>query len=156
MKRICGFTIIELIIVIVILSILAVIALPMLSSGFNAYFTARNLSDANWQGRLALARITRDLRALTSNNNITTATATQLTFINNANTSVSYTISGSNLERNALTLANGVNSVTFDYYTSAGAATAVIANIVYISITLNITQNNTNITLEAVVDLRNQ
>lgn len=156
MKRIHGFTIIELIIVIVILSILAVIALPMLSSGFNAYFTARNLSDANWQGRLALARITRDLRALTSNNNITTATATQLTFTNNANTSVSYTISGSNLERNALTLANGVSSVTFDYYTSAGAATAVIANIVYISITLNITQNNTNVTLETVIDLRNQ
>ena len=149
-----GFSMIELIIVISIITVLSAITLPMLQAGFNGYFMQRNLSDANWQGRLALSRITRDLHNIPAAANITTATGTQLTFTNNSNASVSYTLSGTNLQRNALTLANGIGSVTFGYYDSAGAVTGTIDNIRYISIALNITQNNTNITLETVVNLR--
>jgi len=155
MKKHCGFTMIELIIVIVILAVLSAIALPMLTAGFNGYFTQRNLSDANWQGRLALSRMSRDIRSIPSAGNITTATSTQFTFTNSSNASVSYTLSGTALQRNGITLANGVSAVTFGYYTSAGAVTATISAIRYVSITLNITENNTNITLETVVDLRN-
>jgi len=155
MKKHSGFTMIELIIVIAILAVLSVITLPMLSSGFNAYFAERNLSDANWQGRLAISRMLRDIRSMPSTENITTATATQFTFNDSTNTSVSYTLTGTTLERNGFTLANGINSVTFGYYTSAGAVTATIANIRYISIQLNTTENNTNLTMETVVDLRN-
>ncbi|MCX7121085.1 MAG: prepilin-type N-terminal cleavage/methylation domain-containing protein [Gammaproteobacteria bacterium] len=150
-----GFTMIELIIVIVILAVLSVITLPMLDSGFNAYFTQRNLSDANWQGRLALSRMLSDIRSIPSTGNITTASATQFTFVDSTNASVSYTLSGTTLQRNGLTLANGVNSIAFSYYNSAGAATAVIANIRYISIQLNVTQNNTNLTMQTALDLRN-
>lgn len=150
-----GFTLVELIVVIVILGTLAVITGPMLQAGFSSYFTQRNLSDADWQGRLALERIARDIRALSSTNNITTTTSTQFTFVNNANTNVSYTLSGTNLQRNALTLANGINTVTFEYYDSTGAITAVIANIRYITTTLSVTMNNTNLILTTAIDLRN-
>jgi len=155
MRQQRAFSLVELIIVITILAVLSVIMLPMLQSGFNSYFTQRNLTDANWQGRLALARIARDLRSLPSSNNISTANSTQLTFINSANTSVSYTLNGTSLQRNGLTLANGVSALTFGYYDSTGAVTALLANIGYISITLNITQNNTNSTVTTTVDLRN-
>lgn len=155
MKRQHGFSMIELIIVIAILATLAVITLPMLQAGFNGYVTQRNLSDANWQGRLALSRMVRDIQSLPSTSNISTASSSQFTFTDIDNASVSYTLSGSNLQRNAITLANGVNSITFGYYDSAGATTATIANIRYISIALNITQNNVNITLQTVIDLRN-
>src|SRR3989338_786532 len=142
-KNNVGFTLIELVIfiVIVILAVLAVIALPMIHAGFNSYFLQRNLTDNNWQGRLALTRIESDFRNVPSTNNITTATSTQFTFNDNTNTSVSYTLSGTQLQRNALTLANGVASVTFGYYDDTGAVTAVIANIRYISVIFTITQN---------------
>lgn len=154
MKNQRGVTLVELIIVITILAILAVITLPLLHAGFNSYFAQRNLSDANWQGRLALSRMVRDIHNLPSVGNISTATSTQFTFTDENNASVSYTLSGTNLQRNGVTLANGVGSIAFAYYDSAGAATAVIANIRYIFITLNITQNNTNMTLQSVVNLR--
>lgn len=154
MKQQRGFTMIELIIIVIVLAVLSVIALPMIHAGFNAYFTQRNLSDANWQGRLALARMSRDIRNLPSTGNITTATSTQFTFTDNNNSNVSYTLSGATLQRNSITLANGIASVTFGYYDSAGAVTATINNIRYVSITLNVTQNNVNTTLETVIGLR--
>ncbi|OGT50707.1 MAG: hypothetical protein A3E84_00300 [Gammaproteobacteria bacterium RIFCSPHIGHO2_12_FULL_42_13] len=150
-----GFTLIELIVVIVILATLSIITLPLLQSGFNAYVTQRDISDANWQGRLALARFTRDVNALPATTNISTATNGQLTFVDDASNSVSYTLSGMQLLRNGLVLANGINTLTFSYYTAAGAATATISAIQYISITLNVTQNNVNTTITTVAALRN-
>ncbi|OGT37843.1 MAG: hypothetical protein A3F12_02070 [Gammaproteobacteria bacterium RIFCSPHIGHO2_12_FULL_38_14] len=154
LKRNCGFSMIELIVVIVIIGILSVITLPMLQTGFNSYFIQRNLSNVNWQGRLALSRMTRDIRNIPATGNITTAGVTQLTFTNNNNEIISYTLNGTNLQRNGLTLANGVNSILFKYSDSAGVSTGTIANIRYITVTLNITQNNTNITLRTVFNLR--
>lgn len=150
-----AFTLIELVIVIAILAVLSVIILPVLDSGFNAYFKGRNLVNANWQGSLAMSRMTRDIRDIPSSNAISTATASQLTFTDNTNTSVSYTLSGTILLRNGVVLANGVNAITFRYYSSTGAVTATISAIRYINITLNITQNATNLTLFTTVNLRN-
>ena len=150
-----GFTLIELVIVIAILAVLSAIVLPVLQSGFNAYFTERNLVDANWQGSLALSRMTRDIRDIPSTSGISVASATQFTFTDDTNNAVSYTLSGSTLFRNGIALANGVNSVTFGYYSGSGAATASIVSIRYVTITLNITENATNLTLFATVNLRN-
>lgn len=153
MKR-NGFTLIELIIVIAIMAVLSAIALPMLHAGFNSYFTERNLNDADWQGRLALSRMERDIANIPSTAVISTATSSQFTFTNNNNNSVSYTLSGTHLQRNALTLAQGIASATFGYFDKEGDTTSTIANIRYVSITLNITQNNTDITLQTVINLR--
>ncbi len=155
MRRQSGFSMIELIIVIVILSVLTAITLPVLQTGFNSYFTARNLADADWQARLAFSRISRDLRDIPAAANITTANSTQLTFLDRNSTSVSYTLSGITLQRNAMTLANGVSTLTFAYYDGTGAVTATMAAMRYVGITLNITQNNTNVTLKTIVNLRN-
>ncbi len=150
-----GFSLVELIIVIAILAMLTGITLPLLQTGFNSYFTQRDLSDADWQGRLALSRMARDMRDLATTSNISTATSTQFSFTDNTNTAVSYTLSGTTLQRNGLTLANGVSAMTFSYEDRMGAVAGTVAAIRYVSITLNITQNNTNFTLQSVVDLRN-
>ena len=155
MKKLSAFTLIELVIVIAILAVLSVIILPVLQSGFNAYFTQRNLTNANWQGSLAMSRMTRDIRDIPSAGAISVATASQLTFTDNTNTSVSYTLSGTTLLRNGVALANGINSATFGYYSSTGAVTATISAIRYINITLNITQSGTNLALFTTLNLRN-
>ena len=155
MKHHRGFSMIELIIVITILAILTAITLPMLYAGFHSYFLQRDLSDANWQGRLALSRMTRDIHNLPATNSISTASSTQFAFTSHNNANVSYTLSGTNLQRNALTLANGVNAIVLGYYDSTGTSTSTIANIRYVSIELNITHNNVNTTLETVLNLRN-
>lgn len=155
MHRTRGFTLIELVIVIVILGVLSAMTLPLLQAGFNAYVTQRDISDANWQGRLALARFTRDVQSLSTTATISSATNTQFTFVDAANSTVAYQLSASQLQRNGLTLANGVNSLGFAYYDAAGASTATLASIRYVLIALTITHNNVNTTLRTVVNLRN-
>lgn len=150
-----AFTLIELVIVIAIVTVISVVILPLLQTGFDAYFTERDLSDADWQGNLALERMTRDIRSIPATTVITTATSSQFTFVDSTNTAVSYTLSGTSLMRNGLTLANNVNAVTFAYYNSTGAVTAVIANIDYVNVTLNVLDNSTDLTLFSTMNLRN-
>ena len=57
-----GFTLVELVIGIVLLGVIAALGSVMLREGFNAYFAGRDLTDADWQARVALGRMTRELR----------------------------------------------------------------------------------------------
>lgn len=62
MKRIEGFTLIELIVVIVLISVLAVVSLPMLMAGFNAFSQQRETVAIEREAMLALDRISREVR----------------------------------------------------------------------------------------------
>lgn len=155
MKLSKGFTLIELIIVIVFAGIITAITSQMIAQGFNSYLNSKNLIEANWEGRLALGRMTRDIHEVRSAADISTASASQFVFVNRAGTSITYSLSGTNLLRNSQTLASGVQSLAFTYYTQNGATTSTASAIRYVLITLNITQNNTNFSLSRSVYLRN-
>lgn len=150
-----GFTLVELIIVIVILGILVVVTEPLLQSGFDAYFTQRNITEANWQESLALSRMKRDIRGMPTLANITMATSSELAFTDSENESVDYTLSGTNLLRNTDVLASGVNSISFAYYNRYGATTTTLSDIRYINITLNVTKNNVDYTTFTTIFVRN-
>ena len=147
-SKIQGFTLIELIIVIVIISILSGMSVQLLKLGFTAYFYGQNVMDADSQARVALARITNDLHNLRSTSDITTASASALIFTDLYGNAVSYQVSNSQLQRNNLVLANNAQSITFRYYDSAGALLttpvigANIALIQYIKLTLVISSFN--------------
>jgi len=151
MNKQSGFTLIELVITIILLSIISAISAKMLSAGLSSYLTATNLITANQQARLALERMTRDIRGIRSTGDITTATAAQLVFTNFAGNSVSYSLTGSNLILNSQTLASGINTLTFTYYDLNGNTTATIANIRYVAISLHVTGNNANYTAGTAV-----
>jgi len=109
-----GFTLIELTIVIVILGIVAVIGGAILVHAFQAGNTSRNLIDAAWQSRLALQRMTDEIRE--AHNIISTADNQHiLSFTGIDGTAITYNLSGNHLVRNNINLADGVTALTFTY-----------------------------------------
>lgn len=155
MNKQYGFTLIELVMVIVISSIIAVMASKGLLVAAQAYLGSRDAINANWQGEIALERMARDIRAVRSSSDISTASSSQFTFTDITGTSITFNLSGSSLMRNSQILADGVNSVTFSYFDSTGASTATLANIRYVTISLNITLNNANYTMATTIYPRN-
>ncbi|MDX1902414.1 MAG: prepilin-type N-terminal cleavage/methylation domain-containing protein [Gammaproteobacteria bacterium] len=151
MHRQTGFTLIELVITIVLAGIIVVVSMKMISQGLNAYLAGENATNAEQQARIALERMTRDIRAIRSSSSISTATSSQLTFTDFSGSSVSYTLSGTNLLRNSQILASGITSISFTYYDSSGNTTATTASIRYIAMSINVTQSNANFTASTAI-----
>lgn len=155
MKNQNGFSLIEIIVVILLIGVIAAASAKLLISGGNAYVTSSNVINASWQGQVALERMVRDIRAVRSPSDITTASASQFVFVDSSGTTNTYTLSGSSLTLNGNTLADGINSLTFNYYDASGTTTATLANIRLIQITLNITQGGANFSLTTTAYPRN-
>lgn len=139
-----GFTLIELIIVIVISSILLGAGIEFFRLGFNSYLQGQQIADADWQGRIAINTITNDLHALRSTNNITTATANTLVLTDLNGTSISYQVNNGQLMRNAQILADFVQSITFQYYNEDGVLLSdpiATASIRFVAVNLVINEN---------------
>lgn len=149
-----GYTLIELVMVIVLIAILAAIASTLLGQGFKAFISAQNVSDADWQGRVAMERMVRDIRAIRSTGDISTASASQLVFTDVNGNSFSYQLSGNTLMLNSQVLANGISSLTFSYQTLTGATTTTISAIRYVTFTITVTQKTANYSLTTSVFLR--
>jgi len=155
MKQEQGFSFIELIMVIILLSILAVVAGRILTAGLNSYLTVQNTTDADSQGRIALARMAIDLRNIRSTADITTASANQIVFTDINGNSITYQLSGTTLMRNAQILADGIQTLTFSYFDKNGASTSTTTDIRYITVKLNVQLNNTNFNLITSIYPRN-
>lgn len=153
-RKFTGFTLLEMIVVIVIMGIIAVVGATFLQQGFSVYFTRQNITDANWQGRFALEQMSRKIRVVRSPAGITTAAASNFVFTDINGNSNNYQLSGTTLQYNALPLIDGVNTLTFTYLDRNGIATATLANIRYVVITMNITLNGVNYNLRSAVNLR--
>ncbi len=152
-----GFSLVELILVIIILSIIAAVGSRMLGNGFNAYFSGRDLIDAEWQGRYAMQRISRELREVRS----ATAgdlviSANQISFTDNSANVITYVLSGTTLTRNGQPLADGVSGLAFNYIQADGITTAAAAtDVSYISVGINISLNGSNFSLRNTLHPRN-
>jgi len=100
-----GFTLIEIVIVIVILSIVSAITIYFLVSSLRVYTMTVNQKTLFEEGKLALERMCRDIRDA---NSITGSTATSVTFIRThatgagqdiANETITFQLNGTTLEK---------------------------------------------------------
>ena len=155
LKKHAGFTLLELVMVILILGIIASMSFQLLFQSISGYFTSVNTTDANWQGQTAIQTMSRIIRAIRSPNDIQVATSSQLTFVNMNGNTISYALTGNSIvqtrNNNNQVLADGISNLTFSYFDKNGATTATLANIAYIKITINVTQKNTNFYITTAV-----
>ena len=154
-----GFTLIEVVIVLVILSIVALPGARILSRDFSAYFHARDISDTVWQGRVALERASRELRAAVSTS--LSATSISITFQNTDGETVTIDRDTGNnqlrldVDSDQQILADNVTSLAFSYLDEDANTTTTNSDIRAITPEIGITKNETTLTLRTTVEPRN-
>jgi len=167
-----GWTLIEVLTVIIILAVVTAVGARLMSSMFRSYFTARDITNSDAQARVAFERMTRELRQIRS------ATATDLDVASAAQ--VRFTDSDGNgvcFYRDAATnrlmrsgdgpasacgatspqpLADFVTGLNFFYYANDGSTTtAVPAAVYYVTVRVNVQDNDVSDTLRATIHPRN-
>lgn len=146
-----GVTLVELIIVIVVTGVVLASLGAILAQGFKSYSAGKNIINTDWQARYVLERLTRELRMINSNADITNPLATSLTIVNSDGDTVQFQLVGTQLLRNGQVLANNIQSLTFSYYAADGSVATLIPNIKYIGIDIQVMQGNVVSYLSTIV-----
>ena len=153
-----GFTLIELIMVIVLISIISSVAAMIILQGAKSYQKEVSYSDIHNQGRLAIERMAREIRLIRSATaaDISTMTATNIVFNDVNGTNIQFIFAGNTISRSGNTLANNVQSLTFSYYQSDGVTVAgAAAQVWFIQIDLTTVNAGETLSLRLRVHPRN-
>jgi MSHA biogenesis protein MshO len=171
-----GFTLIELIMMLVVVGILASLSAPLILNGLRAYdINAGNLVTLS-KLRYATERIAREIREMQYNgaNYVITlpanlsATSTNLQFTKNDATTVTIGLAAPNitfgystpaLSATLTDQATAVTALQFDFFQSDGTTTAgtTTANVAYIQVTVTLNDPNSGVyTQRTRVGLRNK
>lgn len=115
-----GFTLIEIVVVLVIVGILAAILIEPFRQGVKSFVGIETRSDLTSQARDATTRIVREIRNIqkkaNDKPNITSADGTSITFVDNRGTSISFSLSGNTVLRDTNILADKVSNLEFRYF----------------------------------------
>jgi len=165
MKKNKGFTLVELVIVIIIIGITASTLGFMMLGAVKAWTFKFNRNDILWDGRLAMDRMTREIRTVKNPTSVTTASAAQFRFIDTGNEDITYSLSGANLNRTengtANLLAENVSSLTFTYYNSSDTVipspivSPSATDIRRVRINLTLTKNGQSVYLQSDASTKN-
>lgn len=141
MRRLSGFSLIELVMVIAIMGIISTIVGKIFFQSFKTFLVSQNISDIDWQGLLSMENFTNDVHNIRSANDISTVSSGTFSFVDMTGTTVTYQLSGNTLQRSGQTLATGVQSIGFTYYDKNYSVTATTANVRYITFTASFVQD---------------
>jgi len=167
-----GWTLIELVMVIVILGLLAAMGAGLLSSLFQSYFAARDITSSDGQARAAFERMTRELRQVRSATaaDLDVASTAQVRFIDTDGNGVCFyrDAATSRLMRSAdgpatacgttsaQPLSDFIAGLSFAYYLNAGiTTTSVPGSVYYVTVRVDVKDNVVTDTLRATIHPRN-
>lgn len=115
-----GFSLIEIVVVCVLIGIIAAVIIPPLHQGVQSFAVTETRGDLTSQARQAATRIMRELRNIQkeadNTPNITAANAASITFVDVLDNTITFSLSGSTLQRNANALVEQVSSLQFRYF----------------------------------------
>ncbi len=163
LRRERGFSLVELAIVIMVLGIVAAAAAPLIGSAFLAYFTGRDIAETDWQARVAIERMSRELRTIAAPADLTITAANDITFVDVDRNTIRYCMGAvgtcpgiaGDLMRNGQPLAGGVSALAFSFLTRAAAPTAVAAQVFYVTVDFTATRNGIAKAYQLTVSPRN-
>ncbi|MBA3661723.1 MAG: hypothetical protein H0W64_08355 [Gammaproteobacteria bacterium] len=138
----------------VLIGLISVVVGRVLLSSYTTFLTAQNTTDIDWQGFLAIERITNDIHTIRAASTLTTMGASQMTMVNTSGTTVQYALSGATLTRNGQTLADNVQNFALSYLDRNGAITAIASSVRYISMSLTLTESNMSANFIGLAGLR--
>jgi len=121
-----GFTLIELVLVIIIVGIILAGSSNLMAQGFRSFIATRDILNENRQTSIAIESMIRDLHAIRSTSDITSASSATITFNDTAGNSIAYSKSGSILTRTENSepqiLADNLPDLSFEYYANNGTS----------------------------------
>lgn len=159
MNRRRGFTLVEMVIVIVLVGIVFAIGGTLLSQFFNSFFSAQNITEGDWQGKVAFERMARELRSISVDNLGTkqlAISASQVRFTDTDGNNVCFYLNGSVLTRagdgpaaatcgptSPQPLADNISLLTFSTWKTDGTDAAfVVANVYYIAVQVTVAKGD--------------
>ncbi len=115
-----GFTLIEIVIVIVLIGVLATILIQPFHQGVQSFLAVEARGDLTAEARAATTRMVREIRNIQkkadNTPNISAANASSITFVDVDNNTITFSLSGSTIQRNSNLLADQVSSLQFRYF----------------------------------------
>ncbi len=115
-----GWTLVELVIVLVVVGTLASVTFGVLLEAMRIYARTAPTEQLAYQSQLTSERLRRDLRSLRESSQITVFQPQELAFETGSGGTVDYRLMGSELRRNGRLLAEGITGLRFNYITTAG------------------------------------
>jgi len=162
-----GFTLVEIVITIVLIGILSGIAAMIILQGVRAYSGEQSRSDVHYQARIAMERMTREIRSARLASETGTVISGAITgnptssfiFTDLSGGTIRYSLSGADLMRTTggmpVLLAQGITSLEFRHYDKAGAPTLTAANLWVVELGLVAQQGGETLDLRTRVHPRN-
>ncbi len=136
--RVGGWTLVEMVTVMVIMSIIGLVVSYVIIESTKTYARTVPAMDASYKAELAANRMKREIRDMKATSTVSTMTSSALTFDDSSSTTIAYSLSGTDLTRNGDLLASGVSSLAFSYWQSDGTSASSASDLHLIELDMTV------------------